>query len=352
MALGIRYANPGLPVEYELDSDPTMFTGWGGTNAEAGSILYRTDLPSIYRKTGPNPTDWTIQASASSTGGVSLQDEGAPVPGNPHSTLNFVGTGVTATDAGGGVASIAVPGNTIQDEGAPIAGNPHPTLNFVGTGVTAADAGGGVASITVPGNTIQDEGAPIAGNPHPTLNFVGTGVTVTDTGGGVATITIPGGVNGITVQNLGAPLPGLFTILNFLNGVFGTDAGGGIANIAMAPVPAQPARALDTPFQPSLTRPTLCIYTVEIAVGIGNGNPSGNGSVDLCSDPFNPPTTKRCAVVNDITGQMEFPGDFIVLRPTGILVFLVPATWWVSMETASTGGGPSFALTSVSEIVL
>lgn len=225
MTLGIRYANPGLPVEYDLDSDPTVFAGWGGTNAEAGSILYRTDLPSIYRKTGPNPTDWTLQASASSAG-VNIQNTGVAIAGNPHS------------------------------------------------------------------------------------------------------------------------------VLNFLSGVFGSDAGGGVADIQMIPNPTQPVRALNTPFQPSLTRPVLCIYSVEIAAGFGNGSPGANGSVDLCSDPFNPPTTVRCKVVNDMAGQISPVGDFLVLRPTLILVFLAPPTWWVSMETDSTGGGPSFALVAVSEIIL
>jgi hypothetical protein len=64
MALTINYSNPGLPAEYVLDSDPTVFGGWGGTNAELASILYRTDIPSIYRKTGPTNTDWTFQAAS------------------------------------------------------------------------------------------------------------------------------------------------------------------------------------------------------------------------------------------------------------------------------------------------
>jgi hypothetical protein len=42
--------------------------------------------------------------------GVAVEDEGTPVAGGPHTTLNFVGTGVTATDGGGGTATITVSG--------------------------------------------------------------------------------------------------------------------------------------------------------------------------------------------------------------------------------------------------
>jgi YD repeat-containing protein len=42
---------------------------------------------------------------------------------------------------------------TVQDEGSPVAGTPHNTLNFVGDGVTVTNAGGGVATVTIPINT-------------------------------------------------------------------------------------------------------------------------------------------------------------------------------------------------------
>src|SRR5258706_3518387 len=99
-----------------------------------------------------------IQGASPGGGGtpaVDVEDEGVAIPGNPHSTLNFVGPGVTAADAGAGVATITIPGDLgpqvdVEDEGAPIAGNPHSTLNFIGAGVVATDAGGGVADITIP----------------------------------------------------------------------------------------------------------------------------------------------------------------------------------------------------------
>lgn len=98
MALGILYSNPGLPVQYSLDSDPTVFN-WGGTNAEIGSILYRTDAPTIYRKSGPNTTDWTIQASSFS----------GSVPA-ANSVLKSNGTGIVASQMTDDGTNISIPG--------------------------------------------------------------------------------------------------------------------------------------------------------------------------------------------------------------------------------------------------
>lgn len=39
---------------------------------------------------------------------LTIQEEGTPLPNTPHSTLNFVGSQITATDQGGGVAKIEV----------------------------------------------------------------------------------------------------------------------------------------------------------------------------------------------------------------------------------------------------
>lgn len=51
---------------------------------------------------------------------------------------------ITALSAGGGAP-------IIQDEGTPLAGAPHTTLDFAGAGVNATDAGGSKALITIPG---------------------------------------------------------------------------------------------------------------------------------------------------------------------------------------------------------
>ena len=72
--------------------------------------------------------------------------------------------------------------------------------------------GGGIQGITV-----QDEGAPLTAL-GTTLNFAGAGVTATGTGA-TKTITIPGGtggISGVTVQDEGVALTTAATILNFL----------------------------------------------------------------------------------------------------------------------------------------
>lgn len=56
---------------------------------------------------------WIQQPGAGGGGGGStiiVEDEGAIIPGNPKSTLDFIGAGVTATDGGGGIATITIPG--------------------------------------------------------------------------------------------------------------------------------------------------------------------------------------------------------------------------------------------------
>ena len=61
--------------------------------------------------TGPTgPSDGPTGPTGATGPTIVLQDEGAPVPGAPHDTLNFVGAGVQVTDAGGGVVDIAIPG--------------------------------------------------------------------------------------------------------------------------------------------------------------------------------------------------------------------------------------------------
>ena len=83
--------------------------------------------------------------------------DGATGPTGPASTGGTGFTGPTGPTGDGGV--------NVNDDGAPIAGNPHSTLNFVGGGVQAIDAGGGVANVTIPGiNLVFRPGGVQAGN--------------------------------------------------------------------------------------------------------------------------------------------------------------------------------------------
>jgi hypothetical protein len=84
---------------------------------------------------------------------ITLKDEGTVVANAPHSILNFVGSGVSVSDAGSGQADITIDsgfsGITIQDEGTPIVGGPHHTINFTGAPVSTYDLGSGVAGVWV-----------------------------------------------------------------------------------------------------------------------------------------------------------------------------------------------------------
>lgn len=79
------------------------------------------------------------------------QDTGVDVP--QRSKTNYVG--LTVTDDAANDATIVTGGTggvNVKDEGTPIAGNPHTTFNFVGAGVAATNVGG-VATITVGGSS-------------------------------------------------------------------------------------------------------------------------------------------------------------------------------------------------------
>lgn len=88
-------------------------------NAGAQSLTIATDFMRVTRigtpLVGPGTPEVWIGATEGGGGGggfgVNVQDEGVDIGGNPHSVLNFTGGGVTATDAGGGVATINIPGS-------------------------------------------------------------------------------------------------------------------------------------------------------------------------------------------------------------------------------------------------
>lgn len=207
-------------------------------------ICYRKGSKLYFRNGKALGDGQTADIFESSGAGTVYKDEGVAIAGAPHSTVNFVGSGITATNAGGGQVNVSVnAGAVIQDEGSPLAGAPHTTLNFAGAGVTATNAGGGVALVTIPQGapTIQEEGSPLAGGPHSTLNFVGSAVTAANAGGGVATITVSA-LTGLVVKDEGSTVTGgPHTALNFIGAVVSVaDAGAGQANVTVSGVTALP----------------------------------------------------------------------------------------------------------------
>jgi len=59
----------------------------------------------------------------------------------------------------------------VQDEGSPLAGTPHDTLNFIGGDIVASDAGGGVVSLTISATPGDNLGNHIATQDLDMANF-------------------------------------------------------------------------------------------------------------------------------------------------------------------------------------
>ncbi len=65
---------------------------------------------------GTDGTDGTDGAQGVPGSGTTLniQDEGVALPNSPHDAVNFIGAGVVASDAGGGVADVTIPGGGVS----------------------------------------------------------------------------------------------------------------------------------------------------------------------------------------------------------------------------------------------
>jgi hypothetical protein len=158
--IGVMPKLGGLNAEgFDVTADASDVTVTRTINAASGDVRvyveYWHTLESVTPLVPPpgelsGLTPFFFAASGQDASPILVEAEGAPLPGAPHSILNFTGAGVTASDAGGGVAEINVPGNAliVADDGVVVPGGPHTAMNFTGTGITATDAGAGVAQIT------------------------------------------------------------------------------------------------------------------------------------------------------------------------------------------------------------
>lgn len=116
------------------------------------------------------------------------------------------------------------------------------------------------------------------------------------------------------------------------------------------PVPTNPVRALNTNFTPNTTRPTLCIYTVQIQ-GQTTLLSGDDGTIELRSDTATPPVTVRCSVRNRIAQALGVTvGTQSAIR--GTLTYLVPAGHNVRLQTIVTLAAPIFTLITATEITL
>jgi hypothetical protein len=178
---------------------------------EYGNVIIQPVANVANNTLGIKFADGTFQYTAANGGGggsstIAVQEEGTNVVASAN-TINFVGSGVTASNVSG-VATITIPGGitgvAVQEEGTNVLATAN-TINFVGSGVTASNVGN-IATITITsggisGIAVQEEGTNVLATAN-TINFVGSGVTASNVGG-VATITIPGGSgNGTVAGNI------------------------------------------------------------------------------------------------------------------------------------------------------
>jgi len=124
----------GNGTNYTL-STLTQGTGVGIVNASGSITISNTGVLSLTTNTG-------LSTNVSATGAVTVTNTGVlSLTTNTGLSTNVSATGaVTVTNTG------LV---NVQDEGVAITGTPHSTLNFVGTRITATNAGSGVANVTV-----------------------------------------------------------------------------------------------------------------------------------------------------------------------------------------------------------
>jgi hypothetical protein len=182
--------------------------------------------------TGIKFADGTFQYTAATGSLIAIQEEGTNVVASAN-TINFVGSGITASNVGG-VATITVSsGIAVQEEGSNVVSTAN-TVNFVGAGVTASNVSG-VATITIPGGgsgiTVQEESSNVVASAS-TINFVGSGVTASNVSG-VATITVSSGLSGVAVQEEGSNVVATANTINFVGSGVTASNVAGVATITV-----------------------------------------------------------------------------------------------------------------------
>ncbi len=204
---------------------------------EYGNVVIQPVANVANNTLGIKFADGTFQYTAANGGGggsssIAVQEEGTNVVASAN-TINFVGSGVTASNVSG-VATITIPGIAVQEEGTNVLATAN-TINFVGSGVTASNVGN-VATINITSGGISGidilyDASPVTANAT-TINFTGPLANVANVGFGNATdVTI-----GLTVQDESNVVGGnsTFGTLNFLGaGVTATSGPSGVANITI-----------------------------------------------------------------------------------------------------------------------
>lgn len=152
----IEHLNPGTPSDIEVKADGLYYIAailytTGGVNTYDARIRVNgsTTLPGGSHGGNVPVTFWAIgDLSAGDNLTIELEQNGGAVTIEAGATfIVYALNGVKGDKGDPGAGSTII----IEDEGIVVGGGPHDTLNFVGSGVTATDAGGGEATITITG---------------------------------------------------------------------------------------------------------------------------------------------------------------------------------------------------------
>ena len=191
----------------KLETTANGITVSGGVTASGTNVLSGLTYPTSDGANGQalitdgsgNLSFSSISAGGNAFGTIAVSGQSNVVADSNSDTLTLVaGSNITITTTPGTdtvTINSTASGSaiTVQDEGSSLS-TAAGTLNFVGSGVTATGSGT-TKTITIPGGsngvTVQEEGSSLS-TAGTTLNFVGSGVTATGTGA-TKTITIPGG---------------------------------------------------------------------------------------------------------------------------------------------------------------
>ena len=98
----------------------------GSTNYVGANELKTTGSPVVISTAAPPVTGQVLVATSATsarwaavsggTNSINVQNKGTNVPSTPHTTLNFTGSGVNATNSGSGVAQINIPGLRLNNQ--------------------------------------------------------------------------------------------------------------------------------------------------------------------------------------------------------------------------------------------
>lgn len=101
--------------------------------------------------------------------------------------------------------------------------------------------------------------------------------------------------------------------------------------------PTNPARALNTNYQPSTTRYTMVIASIQTQSTSGQ-----TGTVKLLSDAATPPTVERARVANTVAVLLG-----ISSTTTNVLVYIVPPGHYYRLDSTGTATNTLVVITEI-----